>query len=609
MNKGRTWGIIDVIPFKLVILLRNPILSILYFLSIVVLLLAFPSLTASMIMGVALADSSNTIADQDNQPIVTNAGIAVNTFPVGVAVNPSTNIIYVTNEYSNTLSVINADNDKVEHTISVGNTPYDVDVDPVTDKIYVANLGSNSISIIDGSTNSILGNIENVTTPVGLDVDSDRSWIYVTNIENNTVSKIDAVTNKIVKNITVGKNPYSVDISKGRNEYKIYVTNTGSNTTSVINGDSFELLKNITVGKFPVGLAANALTNTVYVANRESNIVSVINGSSDTVVKNITVGKNPDGIDINFKTNMVYVTNTGSNTVSVINGSSNTVTRTITVNNDISPELESQERSLPPTVWFPNVASFIDVNQGTNMVYVTNTGSNTVSVINGSSSNLVVGLTFNIDPFNSGNIKCINKNDKNEIYTYSTDKYVRVSFGKNLECTSYSNSDYKFNFWSGDIAKNFGSATSPMAVPNVVNSIVDWFMGLFSSNSPPITFAAINYNEDLQANFKTAPDYMALLVLPIIFGAITFSIHGIRQIYKKIRNKLNEGNYLRRHNKTISDAYNASQRSKIEASQRLTQIRNDIIHDYYKGNMKESNYEDLMNSISYYFQKIRSIQK
>jgi YVTN family beta-propeller protein len=210
----------------------NAILLDLYFLRSNILLLTLLLSTSFMIGVLAMAYSFKIASGQASQPPIGGAGIVVNTFPVGISLNPVTNRIYVTNEFSNTLSVINGNTDRVEHTTSLGSNPYDVDIDPYSNKIYVANLGSHSVSIIDGSTNTVVGNVGNVTSPVGIDVDPIRDWIYVTNIETNTLSKIDALTNKLMKNVTVGLNPYSVEISEG----KIYVTNTGSNTVFVIDG-------------------------------------------------------------------------------------------------------------------------------------------------------------------------------------------------------------------------------------------------------------------------------------------------------------------------------------------------------------------------------------
>jgi YVTN family beta-propeller protein len=63
--------------------------------------------------------------------------------------------------------------------------------------------------------------------------------------------------------------------------------------------------------------------NMVYVANRALNSTAVIDGKMNKVVDNITGGGiSPKTVAVNPETNMVYVANSGSYTVSVINDSS-----------------------------------------------------------------------------------------------------------------------------------------------------------------------------------------------------------------------------------------------------------------------------------------------
>ena len=66
--------------------------------------------------------------------------------------------------------------------------------------------------------------------------------------------------------------------------------------------------------------------------------------------------------------NRIYVPNSSSNTVSVIDGSTNTVITTITV-------------STNPVG--------VGVNPATNRIYITNHGSNNVLVINGSTNTVI----------------------------------------------------------------------------------------------------------------------------------------------------------------------------------------------------------------------------
>jgi YVTN family beta-propeller protein len=555
----------------------------------------------------ALASNFSSISElpQISQNPITDSGIDVNNFPVGIAVNPTANKIYVTNEYSNTVSVIEGHNDTVEATILVDSLPYDLDVDPFTNKVYVTNLGSDTVSIIDGDTNQIVGVIRNITTPVGLDVDSVNGYIYVTSIDTDTVYKIDAVTNKVINATKVGKDPYTVDIKPGKT-YKVYVSNLGSDTVSVIDGRSFALLKNITVGDLPVGLAANPSNEKVYVANRGSDRVSVIDAVSDTIVKNLKVGHQPDGVDINFSTNMVYATNTGSSTVSVIDPEIDEIVTEIKVNNNLSPEL-TQVQVLPPTIEFPNVASFVDVNRATNMVYVTNTGSSTVSVINGTSNKLLVGSTFNVAPLNSGKIKCANMQDKNDVLDFSASQYVRLEYEKKYDCTAYPYSGNKFSFWSDSQEGN----TTPSILPSdPLNWIIDWFRGFISPQASPIKeFTASEYNKVLTANFTAGPDYVAALVAPLILTAatavITAIIIGLRWAFRRLGRKFNEKNYMKRHFKTIEDAYGERGRSKEEAFQSLIQIRKEIRRDFYTGNLYDKDYQELVEVIGRRLESLR----
>ena len=85
------------------------------------------------------------------------------TIPVaasGIAVNPYTSRICATNYISDTVSVIDAGTHAVIKTIPVGDAPLGIAVNPVTNKVYVANHnGSAPLSVIDGVTNNVIKNI------------------------------------------------------------------------------------------------------------------------------------------------------------------------------------------------------------------------------------------------------------------------------------------------------------------------------------------------------------------------------------------------------------------------------------------------------------------
>ncbi len=119
------------------------------------------------------------VISQKANPII-NSG----SFPIGIDINPITNKLYVANQFSNTISVIDIDKSKVEKNIDVGNSPYDVDVNPFSNRIYASNRDSDTISVIDGFTNKELTNISVGDSPLGIGINLGRGWVYVANLDS-----------------------------------------------------------------------------------------------------------------------------------------------------------------------------------------------------------------------------------------------------------------------------------------------------------------------------------------------------------------------------------------------------------------------------------------
>lgn len=241
----------------------------------------------------------------------------------------------------------------------------------------------------------VIETITGFSTPYGVTLNLDNDLIYVSNYgqfnTTGTVSVINGTTNTIVASIPVGKNPQAIVYNPANG--LVYIANTLSNTLSIINGTSNSLVGSIVVGNFPgknpTGIAISPINNTIYVTNMGSNTVSVINGTTNVIAKNITlaIGEregegtgffSPAGIAYNSDTGSLYVTNRGSDTVSVINGTTNALVDEISVD-AIAP-------------------SGIVYNAANNYIYVTNMGSNTVSVINGTTNTIVANIPVGLGP-------------------------------------------------------------------------------------------------------------------------------------------------------------------------------------------------------------------
>ncbi len=323
--------------------------------------------------------ASNTVKIEPNLVL---ANIPVGKGPGDLCVNPKTNMVYVTNYDSNSVSVINGKSDTVVATISVGEEPIAIAVNPNTNMIYVANFNGNSISVISGKTNSVITTIpietpefypSLVSFPDNVAVDTSANMIYVTTANGNIVYVINGFTNSITSAIIINNDPsgewgLAINQKMGR----IYVSNAKYGTLSVLKAISRTkehkaflynfVMATLQVGERPYRLVVNPNTNMIYVANTKSETVTVMNGSNNSVIKTVTINGFPADICVNSKANMIYVANFKNATVNVINGKSNSVVAIIPA------------KSGPDGIC---------VNPITNIVYVSNQNDDTVSVIKG----------------------------------------------------------------------------------------------------------------------------------------------------------------------------------------------------------------------------------
>ncbi len=282
--------------------------------------------------------------------------------PIGVAVDESTNTVYVVN-FSGTLAVVNGRRCDAAHTagcgvapttVPVGDRPQFLAIDERSDTIYVANGGSNTVSVIDGRRCNALSTAgcgrPRATVSVGpepftLALNAATRSIYVTNLGAHTVSVIDGATCNARKvsgcrrrpvTINVGQTPGGIAVNSRTNT--IYVTGEGSSDVSVIDGTTCNARTTSGCRRTPVralagpgarGIAINEATNTVYVANTVANTVSVIDGARCNATVHTgcgrraavaPVGVSPRRVAVDELTNTVYVTNAGSNSVTMLNG-------------------------------------------------------------------------------------------------------------------------------------------------------------------------------------------------------------------------------------------------------------------------------------------------
>ena len=504
-------------------------------------------------------DDQNVISLKSN-PII-NSG----SFPVGIDINPITHKLYVANQFSNTISVIDTEKSEVEENIDVGNSPYDVDVNPFSNRIYASNRESNTVSVIDGFTNKVLTELLVDDSPVGIGINLATNWIYVANFDSKTISKIDPIDNKVKASFKYASSPYDIIVNPHTN--KVYVSDFGKNSVLVLDGNNDKLVSTISVGSKPSVLGINIQTNTIYVSNFGSDSVSVINGTSNKIETNIKVGDNPVGIAVNPRTNKIYVNNLADYSISVINGTTNKVIENISLEPAIiASGVNNPFIDIPLKVTFPLITSKLTVDPNTNFTYLTNTRTNGIMTIDGKTDKVIAKVFIDIKPENSGNVKC------NDIILGAGES-TTLPINSTVKCEAIPDRGYDFGHWS------------------VTNN----------TNENPVIFNVTGY-ETITANFKGAILTETFIVLASVIIGLVSTIGG--WFYRQ-KSRLS----FKRNLTNIDYTYEMlSKNNKEECIKQLEQIQRDLNFLHRKGKINESQLEFLEKRINWYLSRVNTLK-
>ncbi|MCM3748201.1 hypothetical protein M3223_12635 [Paenibacillus pasadenensis] len=237
-------------------------------------------------------DSVTIISTGTNLVVQTVKGVGAEPFAVDFSLRR--NRYYVPSFYSGSLFVLDIQTNRVLSEIPVGNGPVGVAVSPDENSVYVTSVGA-GISIINADTDRVVGTVAEMDS-WGIDFSPDGSTYYVNNVGSNSVSMYDARSNKPLQRTSVGLAPIGIVVSgDGR---RVYTANSRSRSVSVIDAATLRIMRTVSVGAVPFGVAITPDNRTLYVTNFGSSTVSVIDTATNRVVDTIRTGFNPRGIAI-----------------------------------------------------------------------------------------------------------------------------------------------------------------------------------------------------------------------------------------------------------------------------------------------------------------------
>jgi YVTN family beta-propeller protein len=342
--------------------------------------------------------------------------VQAGSLPLIAVFDSTSRTVYVSNEESASLSVINAATcngltpsgcPSLAPALATGVNSIPFTINPRTHTIYCPSMDTNSVWVLDasqcngqhpeGCTKFAPATLTGAGTQSFAN-NPDTHTLYVSNQLKNTVSIIDTQQcNQIHTEGCHHKWPkFGAAVTPrfmglNRTTNTIYLGLRDANALAVINGATCNStttagcssLNMTAVGTTPQQIAIDEATNTIYVANQDDNTVSVIDGTHCNGTDNsgcsqswsvAIVGASPQALTFSTSNKTLYVTNTDDNSVSVIDATHCNATDT---------------SACMPVATFPAGSGprAIGVVTNTNTIFVANRDDLTISIIDGSICN------------------------------------------------------------------------------------------------------------------------------------------------------------------------------------------------------------------------------
>lgn len=210
-------------------------------------------------------------------------------------------IIYVVNSQSRTLSRIDTENGTVNNSFALlGNVPNKIAAEE--DLLWVVNSGDNAIQKLSANTGATLGNIFLGNSVNPWDAIRHQNQLYVSGLFSNKVYRLDVSSGTVTGNVSVGYAPEGLHITNN----KLYVTNTGDysqnylgSSVSVIDLDSFSVIKTIPMHANPQYLSSLGDYLHVSCTGNWTDLggaVCILDTNTDELVHTIELGGTPGNI-------------------------------------------------------------------------------------------------------------------------------------------------------------------------------------------------------------------------------------------------------------------------------------------------------------------------
>jgi len=282
-------------------------------------------------------EGSNTVSVIDTDGFKVIATIKVGQRPRGIELTKDGKLLLVAVGDDDTIEMVDTTTHEIVGTLPSGPDPELFTQDPSGKILYIANEDDNMVTIVDIAKRTPLGEVQVGVEPEGMAVSPDGKILVNTSETTNMAHFIDTGTHEIVANVLVDSRPRFAEFKKDGSE--LWVSAEIGGTVSVIDPVKREVTKKITFeipglrpeSIQPVGVRLTRDGSKGFVALGPANRIAVVNGATHDVEDYLLVGQRVWQLAFTPDEKYLLGTNGVSNDVSVIDVSSGKVITTVQV--------------------------------------------------------------------------------------------------------------------------------------------------------------------------------------------------------------------------------------------------------------------------------------
>lgn len=223
--------------------------------------------------------------------------------PAHVAINPKRDRAYVTNQSSQTVSVVNTATNITIGTIPVGNDAFNLIVSADGNRLY-ATTSVGTVYIINTTSLAKLDSFAAGPVANGLAFRPDGQRLYVSSRDAGKVTVFNTATGLVIDSLVMGGMPQRLAVSSDGKE--LYVAN------EVLGLDIWNLTSRSRITTVPIeayGLALSPDNAQLYVSDPVGGLVKIVDRASRQVVGSIITQGRPRNIAFNSRGTEALITN------------------------------------------------------------------------------------------------------------------------------------------------------------------------------------------------------------------------------------------------------------------------------------------------------------